>query len=69
MALNWPRLALAPNQSKQPLFKNLKLLYPGKVTPAMWDKIYDLVIARSFKHCYASGWEVMIVSADGAGKT
>ncbi len=28
----------------------LKLLYPGKVTPETWDKICDLVIARYFKH-------------------
>ncbi|MEY4916429.1 MAG: hypothetical protein RL616_342, partial [Verrucomicrobiota bacterium] len=29
---------------------NIKLLYPGKVTPETWDKICDLVIARYFKH-------------------
>ena len=28
----------------------IKLLYPGKVTPATWDKICDLVIGRYFKH-------------------
>lgn len=28
----------------------IKLLYPGKVTPATWDKICDLVIAKYFKH-------------------
>jgi len=34
----------------------VKLLYPGKVTPATWDKICDLVIARYFKH--PSYWQV-----------
>ena len=28
----------------------IKLLYPGKVTPATWEKITELVIARYFKH-------------------
>jgi hypothetical protein len=28
----------------------IKLLYPGKVTPATWDKICDLVIEKYFKH-------------------
>ena len=35
---------------------NVKLLYPGKVTPATWDKITDLVIARYFKH--PSYWKI-----------
>lgn len=34
----------------------IKLLYPGKVTPATWDKITDLVIARYFKH--PSYWKI-----------
>ena len=34
----------------------VKLLYPGKVTPATWDKITDLVIARYFKH--PSYWKI-----------
>jgi hypothetical protein len=29
---------------------NIKLLYPGKVTPATWDKICDLIITKYFKH-------------------
>jgi hypothetical protein len=28
----------------------IKLLYPGKVSPATWDKICDLVIEKYFKH-------------------
>ncbi len=28
----------------------VKLLYPGKIAPATWDKITDLVISRYFKH-------------------
>jgi hypothetical protein len=34
----------------------MKLLYPGKVTLATWDKITDLVIARYFKH--PSYWKI-----------
>ncbi len=34
----------------------LKLLYPGKITPATWDKITDLVIDRYFKH--PSYWKI-----------
>ena len=37
-------------QGYNPAENNLKLLYPGKVTPETWDKICDLVIARYFKH-------------------
>jgi len=37
-------------QGYNPAGNNLKLLYPGKVTPATWDKICDLVIAKYFKH-------------------
>ncbi|HWD93988.1 MAG TPA: glycoside hydrolase family 99-like domain-containing protein [Verrucomicrobiae bacterium] len=36
--------------------KPIKLLYPGKVTEATWDKITDLVIARYFKH--PSYWKI-----------
>lgn len=34
----------------------VKLLYPGKVSLATWDKINDLVIARYFKH--PSYWKI-----------
>jgi hypothetical protein len=34
----------------------LKLLYPGKISPATWEKITDLVIARYFKH--PSYWKI-----------
>jgi hypothetical protein len=34
----------------------VKLLYPGKVTVATWEKITDLVIARYFKH--PSYWKI-----------
>jgi len=34
----------------------VKLLYPGKVTAATWDKITDLIIARYFKH--PSYWKI-----------
>ncbi|HWQ92153.1 MAG TPA: glycoside hydrolase family 99-like domain-containing protein [Clostridia bacterium] len=34
----------------------VKLLYPGKVSRATWDKITDLVIARYFKH--PSYWKI-----------
>jgi hypothetical protein len=34
----------------------IKLLYPGTVTPATWDKICDLVIARYFRH--PSYWKI-----------
>jgi hypothetical protein len=34
----------------------VKLLYPGKVSPATWDKITDLIINRYFKH--PSYWKI-----------
>ena len=34
----------------------VKLLYPGKVNAATWDKMTDLIIARYFKH--ASYWKI-----------
>ncbi len=34
----------------------VELLYPGKVTPATWDKICELVISRYFKH--PSYWRI-----------
>jgi len=43
-------------QGYNPADNKLKLLYPGKVTPATWDKICDLVIAKYFKH--PSYWRV-----------
>ena len=49
-ALMWANHDWYNIQSYNPADNNLKLLYPGKVTPATWDKICDLVIARYFKH-------------------
>jgi hypothetical protein len=49
-ALMWANHDWYDIQGYNPTNNNLKLLYPGKVTPATWDKICDLVIARYFKH-------------------
>ena len=49
-ALMWANHDWYDIQGYNPADHNLKLLYPGKVTPATWDKICDLVIARYFKH-------------------
>jgi hypothetical protein len=48
-ALMWANHDWYDIQGYNPADHNLKLLYPGKVTPATWDKICDLVIARYFK--------------------
>ena len=55
-ALMWANHDWYDIQGYNPADNNLKLLYPGKVTPATWDKICDLVIARYFKH--SSYWLV-----------
>jgi signal transduction histidine kinase len=55
-ALMWANHDWYDIQGYNPADNNLKLLYPGKVTPATWDKICDLVIARYFKH--PSYWRV-----------
>ena len=49
-ALMWANHDWFDIQGYNPADNNLKLLYPGKVTPATWDKICDLIIARYFKH-------------------
>jgi hypothetical protein len=49
-ALMWANHDWYDIQGYNPADNNLKLLYPGKVTPATWDKICDLVIVRYFKH-------------------
>jgi len=49
-ALMWANHDWYDIQGYNPADNNLKLLYPGKVNPATWDKICDLVIARYFKH-------------------
>jgi hypothetical protein len=49
-ALMWANHDWYDIQGYNPADNNLKLLYPGKVTPATWNKICDLVIARYFKH-------------------
>ena len=49
-ALMWANHDWYDIQGYNPTNNNLKLLYPGKVTLATWDKICDLVIARYFKH-------------------
>lgn len=49
-ALMWANHDWYDIQGYNPAGNNIKLLYPGKVTPATWDKICDLVIARYFKH-------------------
>ena len=49
-ALMWANHDWYDIQGYNPADNNLKLLYPGKVTPATWDKICDLVIARYLKH-------------------
>jgi len=48
-ALMWANHDWYDIQGYNPAKNNLKMLYPGKVTPATWDKICDLVIARYFK--------------------
>jgi len=55
-ALMWANHDWYDIQGYNPADNNLKLLYPGKVTPTTWDKICDLVIARYFKH--PSYWRV-----------
>jgi hypothetical protein len=55
-ALMWANHDWYDIQGYNPADNHLKLLYPGKVTPATWDKICDLVIAKYFKH--ASYWRV-----------
>lgn len=55
-ALMWANHDWYDIQGYNPADNNLKLLYPGKVTPATWDKICDLIIARYFKH--SSYWLV-----------
>ena len=49
-ALMWANHDWYDIQGYNPADNNLKLLYPGKVTPVTWDKICDLVITRYFKH-------------------
>ena len=49
-ALMWANHDWYDIQGYNPAGNNLKLLYPGRVTPATWDKICDLVIAKYFKH-------------------
>jgi len=49
-ALMWANHDWYDIQWYNPADNNLKMLYPGKVTPATWDKICDLVIAKYFKH-------------------
>ena len=49
-ALMWANHDWYDIQGYNPTNHNLKLLYPGKVTTATWDKIGDLVIAKYFKH-------------------
>ena len=49
-ALMWANHDWYDIQGYNPADHNLKLLYPGKVTLATWDKICDLVIAKYFKH-------------------
>jgi hypothetical protein len=49
-ALMWANHDWYDIQGYNPTNNNLKLLYPGKVTLATWDKICDLVIAKYFKH-------------------
>jgi hypothetical protein len=49
-ALMWANHDWYDIQGYNPADNNLKLLYPGKVTPATWDKICDLVINKYFKH-------------------
>jgi len=49
-ALMWANHDWYDIQGYNPADNNLKLLYPGKVMPATWDKICDLVIAKYFKH-------------------
>jgi len=55
-ALMWANHDWYDIQGYNPADNNLKLLYPGKVTPATWDKICDLVIERYFRH--PSYWRV-----------
>ena len=49
-ALMWANHDWYDIQGYNPADKNIKLLYPGKVTPATWEKICDLVISKYFKH-------------------
>jgi hypothetical protein len=49
-ALMWANHDWYDIQGYNPADNNLKLLYPGKVTPGTWDKICDLVIVKYFKH-------------------
>jgi len=49
-ALMWANHDWYDIQGYNPADNNLKMLYPGKVTPATWDKICDLVITKYFKH-------------------
>lgn len=49
-ALMWANHDWYDIQGYNPADNNIKLLYPGKVTPATWDKICDLIIAKYFKH-------------------
>jgi len=49
-ALMWANHDWYDIQGYNPADNHLKLLYPGKVTPATWDKICDLVITKYFKH-------------------
>ena len=49
-ALMWANHDWYDIQGYNPAANNLKRLYPGKVTPATWNKICDLVIARYFRH-------------------
>jgi hypothetical protein len=55
-ALMWANHDWYDIQGYNPADNNLKLLYPGKITPATWDKICDLVISNYFKH--PSYWRV-----------
>ena len=49
-ALMWANHDWYDIQGYNPANNDLKLLYPGKVTPKTWDKICDLVISKYFKH-------------------
>ena len=61
-ALMWANHDWYDIQGYNPADNNLKLLYPGKVTPATWDKICDLVIARYFRHrALARGRETLFL--------
>lgn len=49
-AIMWANHDWYDIQGYNPTNNHIKLLYPGKVTLATWDKICDLVIAKYFKH-------------------